>query len=242
MKRLLTFLIPISIVGSSCNVAYRSSMVNTPLFTEKKELALTAATNNVQAAYAVTDHVGIMANGFLQQDVVSRNETGNGGLGYMGELGAGYFTLLGNENLVFETYGGAGFGHLYLNNNYRDNAGDIQKRTLDVNGLKLFVQPAIGFKLPNFEVSGAIRYSSINYLDRSVANWPAADLVNANLDGIGNSMFSFLEPSLTLRAGLRNVKFQLQYINCIKLNAADMNYDTDVINIGIFVKIPSSRD
>lgn len=233
------FLIVIAITTvTSCNVAYRPSMVNTPLFTEKGDVAVTAAFNNVQAAYAVSDHVGVMANGFLEHGTISNNETGSGGIGYMGEAGAGYFTMLGNKNVVFETYAGAGFGHLYLNNNYRDANNDIQKRTLDANGLKLFIQPGIGYKLPYFEVSGALRYSNVNYSNVRIRNWPAADLVNANLDDIGNTAFGFLEPALTIRGGFKSVKLQLQYINCIKLNSGNINYDTDVLNLGIIIQLP----
>lgn len=239
MKHLFfTLLITGLIAVSSCNVAYRPNMINTPLFTEKGDIAITAASNNVQAAYAVSNHVGVMANGFLEQNVVNNNETGNGGLGYMGEAGVGYFTLMGNENLVFETYAGAGFGHLYLNNNYRDANNDIQKRTLDANGMKLFVQPAIGYKLPHFEISGAIRYSNINYTGVKTSNWPANDLVNANLDDVGNTPYSFLEPALTVRGGFKSVKLQLQYINCIKLNSGNINYDTDILNLGIIIQLP----
>lgn len=242
MKLLQLSAIALIIATTSCNVAYRSSMVNTPLFTEKGDVAITAASNNVQAAYAVSNHVGIMANGFLEQNTVNNNETGNGGLGYMGEAGAGYFTTLGNENLVFETYAGAGFGHLYLNNNYRDGNNDIQKRTLDANGLKLFIQPGIGYKLPYFEVSGALRYSNVNYSGVRTTNWPAADLVNANLDDVGNTAFGFLEPALTIRGGFKSVKLQLQYINCIKLNSANINYDTDILNLGIIIQLPVKPD
>lgn len=243
MKHQLFLSLVAIITISSCNVAYRSSMVNTPLFTEKGDVAITAASNNVQAAYAVSDHVGIMANGFLEQNTVNNNETGNGGLGYMGEAGAGYFTMLGNnENLVFETYAGAGFGHLYLNNNYRDANNDIQKRTLDANGLKLFIQPGIGYKLPYFEVSGALRYSNVNYSGVRTSNWPAADLQRSNLDDVGNTSFGFLEPALTIRGGFKSVKLQLQYINCIKLNSANINYDTDIVNLGIIIQLPSKSE
>lgn len=240
MKRFITTLLPASVLLFSCNTAYRSSMVNTPLFTSKNEVAITVASNNVQAAYAAGDHVGIMFNGFLKQDVLQSNETGHGGLGYLGEVGAGYFTTLGgSDNLVFETYAGAGYGHLFLNNRYRDANDDIQQRKFDADGLKLFIQPAIGFRIPHFEVSGAIRYSNVNYMNVRTQNWPANELVNSNLDDVGHSNYGFIEPSFTIRAGFRSVKFQFQYINCVKLSSADLNYDTDVINMGVFFKFPS---
>jgi hypothetical protein len=237
---LLYTVIAFVVIASSCNVAYRASTINTPLFSGKNELAVTAASNNIQAAYAVSDHVGVMANGFFEQSVVSNNETGQGGTGYMGELGAGYFTgLTADPNFIFETYAGAGFGYLYLNNNYRDDNSNIQKRTLDADGMKFFIQPAIGYRLSYVEVSGAIRYSNINYSNIRLSNWPQPELRDANLNELNNS-FHFIEPGLTLRVGLKNIKLQFQYLYCIKLNTEQINYDTDVFSLGVIVKIRTS--
>jgi hypothetical protein len=240
MKNKLPLLLLASICIASCNVAYRPSMVNTPLFTEKGEVAFGASFNNVQAAYALTNHVGIMANGYLQQSNVEINETGEGGTGYLGEAGIGYFTLLDNQHLVFETYAGAGYGGLNLYTNFREN-NVMQKREFDANGTKIFIQPGIGYKLPYFEVSGAIRYTNINYNNIQLTNYTDARMREDNLQNLGNTSFTFLEPTVTIRAGFRNVKFQVQYINSVKLTSADINYTSEVINFGVFIKVPTRK-
>jgi hypothetical protein len=242
MKYLLTLCIASVLLLSSCNVAYRSAALNTPLFSAKNQLAIVAANNNIQAAYAVTDHVGVMANGFFEQSVISNNETGQGGTGYLGEIGAGYFTPLADPNVIFETYAGMGYGHLYLNNNYRDGSNNVQKRTLDADGIKGFIQPAIGYKLPYVEVSAALRYTVLNYTGIRTSNWPQQELVQADLNQLGTSAFHFVEPGVTLRTGFKNVKIQLQYLYCMKLNPEQIRFRSDQFIVGVFIKLPTNND
>jgi hypothetical protein len=234
-----TLSVVVSAIMSSCNVAYKASSLNTPLFSGKGELAVNASTGNIQVAYAVQEHFGVMANGFFEREIVSNNETGEGGTGYCGELGAGYFTTVSDPNVIFEAYAGMGIGHLYLNNNYRDNNDNIQKRTLDANGFKAFIQPAIGYRLPYVEVSGALRYTLMSYSDVRTSNFPQPELTNASLNELGDTPYHFIEPGFTVRGGFKNVKLQLQYLYCFKLNSEDINYATDQLLIGVFIKLPT---
>ncbi|MBC7382193.1 MAG: hypothetical protein H7296_04265 [Bacteroidia bacterium] len=243
MKTLITKIAICICAISSCNVAYRSTMLNTPLFSAKKEIAIAATTTNFQAAYSVTDHIGVMANGYFEQQDAPIDRVGNGGKGFLGEIGAGYFRkIYPKPEIIFETYGGIGYGHMSQFKNYSDpmNGFAVQQRSLTANGLKMFIQPAIGYKLRLFEISAGLRYSNISYLNIKTKNWPVERLYDDHFDEL-NLNYSFIEPAITLRAGIRNVKIQFQYLYCIKLSNGSINYNKELYSLGIFIKIHTGK-
>jgi hypothetical protein len=65
MKTLIK-LVSVVIAGlSSYSITmYTTSAVNAPLLKERGEVKINVTRNDLQAAVAVTDHIGIMANGY----------------------------------------------------------------------------------------------------------------------------------------------------------------------------------
>jgi len=225
----------ICIVGAivsfcACNPKYYvPNTQNVPLFTERGQVSLTAVGNGnqveFQGAYAVTDRVGIMANTAFYHPKDDGN--GNGGSGKLLEAGLGYYKPL-TDHLVFETYGLLGFGD-FENHFPTANAGNPGKISGKLSRFGL--QPAIGYKTEVFSVALSSRLSSLHYGE------PDGNLVFDNVDQIAylkdNNSFLLLEPALTLRAGLRKVKLQVQLTRGFNLTDKDFRQDESLLTLGV---------
>lgn len=202
---------------SSCSTVYIPNSQNIPLFQEKNQAAASVGLAmgdqstglDLQAAYAVTDHIAVMGNayfGSVVEDWVSSADT-TGTIIAEGqnipyrnfEFGVGYFTKLGSSNGIFEVYGGWGIGgpqntvdpirEFYRNNHF-------------------FLQPNIGGRLGAVDLAFSTR---LNYV-----LWPEFSEV-------------LVEPGLTLRFGWEKVKFQMQGVLSFPLDGA---YNEIVYDLG----------
>src|SRR6056297_213766 len=95
----------------SCSPEYIPNMANSPMFSNKGEFQANIATGtsnfDAQAAYAITDHIGIMVNGSYGNE--TNDTTDDYHKHSFIEGGLGYFENLG-ESLRYEIYGGYGIG------------------------------------------------------------------------------------------------------------------------------------
>lgn len=62
-KKLFVQILGLSLIAQSCNIMYTPNMQNVPLLTEKNEVRATLGPFDYQAAYAVTENIGVMLNG-----------------------------------------------------------------------------------------------------------------------------------------------------------------------------------
>ena len=231
-----TFLIAVAILLASCaHVYYAPNTANAPLLSEKGEtringLVAEGATSEfsggeLQLARAITNSFGVMVNGMtasrtdevtdwsLWYPTGSHTEKGTGS--YL-EFGGGYFkTLDERKRLLFETYGGIGFGSVNNDYGYSDHS--------KVNVTKLFVQPSFGYKSNYFEVAFVPKFSFVDWtVKESQISGTGNKYVNDDLNVVKqNPHFLTFEPALLLRAGGRNVKFQTSLsISSIRSNQA----------------------
>jgi hypothetical protein len=226
---------------SCTHVYYAPSSANTPLFREKNEGMVNAAfigsdeTSGVQvqSAYAVGKNVGVQLNFMTMGE--SNNTSYNNqnvkekGRGTYIEAAAGYFTPFTNRKFVFETYGGIGGG--VINNHYASSESS------KVGLTKLFLQPAIGLRLPNYQMSIATKFSAamlrIKSSDLSGSGLP---LEYAQLYYINDHKTSFLlEPTLTFRGGLKGVMLQAQITFSLNLNNNNLPQEDDLFSLGIII-------
>lgn len=221
---------------SSCStVMYISNTVNTPLLKEKGEVKIVGDENDFQAAVAVTNHIGVMANGFSKiyqgKDYYKHD-------GRLGELGLGYFKAFKN-NVVFETYAGAGIGLVRKRNAYvsEDNMQHFQSFT--AQGTRAFFQPGIGYCGRFFEAAFTPRFSYVKYTHFKSVGYSEEELAMDNVDHnkVLNDYYAFAEPAITLRAGYRFVKLQVQYGRTIDIGPQDIRHPADFGNIGIVIDI-----
>ncbi|MCE6990709.1 hypothetical protein [Dyadobacter sp. CY323] len=223
----LLTLIAVSI--TSCRTVYAPNAVNAPLLQEKGEFKATVATNNIQLAGAVTEHVGVMVNGYLNAYTSDDKSFKNNGKG--GEIGIGYFGHT-DQRLSYEAYAGAGFYNVSI------KESNNTKR-FDSDAMKYFVQPSIGWVNPYFEVALTPRLSMIKYKMPDIAGYSSEESAANYFNIIDQKMYAFFEPALTLRGGYKFVKLQLQYGHSFKLSKNNINNDSDIGSIGLIFDIAS---
>lgn len=218
---------------TACNPKYYiPNTQNVPLLKEKGQVNLTAAGNGnqleVQGAYGITDHLGVMANtGFFMP---KNDGNGNGGSGKLGEIGLGYFTAL-SEHVVFETYGLVGVGNVENHfpstvTEYPGTSGNIK-----ASMFRFGIQPNIGYSGKYFMIAFSSRMAALNYNNIS-GNLYHNGINQVNYLNSNTSSF-LLEPALTIRGGLEKVKLQLQLTRSFNLSHPKFQQDFSLLTIGL---------
>lgn len=111
-KNSLLLLIFTLILFSSCSSIYLPSVPNTPMLTTQGEIAAGAHISlkgnfNFNSAYAISNHVAVMANGAFMNNEANKRDIKH----KMLEFGGGYFDTFGpDNNRILEIYGGFGSG------------------------------------------------------------------------------------------------------------------------------------
>jgi hypothetical protein len=216
-KKLMYFVyfagIIITALQTGCYV-YVPNVVNTPLLSNKGEvqanLNIGESGFDPQIAVAVTNNAGLMLNGSFR---FNDNNSTTGEIHNFIEAGAGYYTKF-EEIGRFELYGGAGIGNLRArNNDFWTYIGP----EIEVNTLRLFIQPNVGVKTDYFEAALAPR------------------LVLLNLDiGKETKTNILIEPTITAKGGFKNVKLVFQWGISVPFgNHIDNFYDPFIVSIGI---------
>lgn len=196
---------------SSCSPTYYvPNTSNVPLLSEKGETKISAMFGSVldhdyelQIAHSPVDNIGLIGNFYYG----SETSTGKGD-GQFVELGAGYYTTLSERDyLLFETYALLGAGRVVNSFSSSDKIGELR-----ANAARIGIQPAIGLKIKWVEIALSGRVAFLNFFNVT------GDLRNSNDDSSyverlrRNNQHILIEPGLTLRAGLKNVKLQGQYL------------------------------
>ncbi|MCZ2100798.1 MAG: hypothetical protein LC107_04585 [Chitinophagales bacterium] len=223
------YFVSLLLLITSCKTKlYIPNGSNVPLLQEEKELKIVGSTGgNLQAAYAVTNHIGLMANGFwTYRSADDTDRPGNKkGEGSLVELGAGYFDRF--NDFVFETYAGAGLGRL----DYKDTENG---KNYSSNGTRLFVQPNIGWTSKYIDIAISGRLAGLKYYDFLADGYSQEELDQEFLhkDLVEDNLWVFFEPAITLRGGYKYIKAQIQYGISKKLNSGDLKYDNTYFNVG----------
>lgn len=222
----------------SCNTAYVPNTVNVPLMRNAGEARLYADLKlNVQASYAITDNIGVMASGHFVTERTHENDSGriiSNGSGRQFEAGIGYSHPLVRDvivtgDLVGELYAGVGFGSLTLNN-LDDN------KSYEVSGTKFFVQPSLGLSHRYLEVAFTPRFVGVLYSEPTTL-YTDAELNQKELPDRTGPMHWFAEPAITVRAGIQEVKAQFQIGQSFKLTSTPLAHEKLILTLGIQVQL-----
>ncbi|KAA0990684.1 hypothetical protein [Dyadobacter aurulentus] len=216
-----------ALVLYSCRTVYAPNAVNAPLLQEKGEFKAAVATNNLQLAAGVTEHVGIMVNGFLNSYTSDDKSFKNNGKG--AEVGIGYFGHT-EQRISYEAYAGAG---LY---NVRMRESNNTK-TFDTDAVKYFIQPSVGWVTQYFDVALTPRFTMVKYKSPELTGYSPQEISGNYFNVLDQKMHAFFEPALTVRGGYRFVKLQLQYGHSFKMTKNNINYDSDIGSIGLIFDI-----
>lgn len=239
MKKILLFS-TLSIVAlsglNSCKTVYEPNAINTPLMNNHGEFRAYVDPSNVQLAYAVTDHIGIMANGFRVTAQTDNNSIN--GRGGMVEFGLGYFRPA--NGFIFETYAGGGMGKVRFSENRQENNTTVT-RNFSADGMRFFIQPSFGYSGRFFEAALTPRFCMGKYSNVQT-NYTQQEQVDGKFYNVNQPLWAFLEPALTVRGGYKWIKLQAQFGFSQKLNSQQLSYKSSFVNVGLVFDINRSQE
>jgi hypothetical protein len=220
----------------ACKTVYAPNIASTPLLRERGELRATVDRRNLQLAYAVADHLGLLANGYhRKEDETTDDGEHRRGRGDFVELGAGYFTPLPrvHEWLQLEVYGGLGAGTV----SHDITPAGGTKRHFETTVSRAFLMPTVGVTRKWFDVALSVRVAGAWYTDPVSEDYGPGELEGDGFADLGGRVWWFLEPALTVRAGYKWVKLELQVGRSIKLNTTDLQNDPGMVTLGLNVDL-----
>lgn len=242
MKNLLFYAIGIFLLFSSqaCHRnIYTPNAHNVPLFQEKGDVQMNLGFSNIQAALAVSDNVGVMFNTQLgtkgySESILSIGEDQSTKRNLF-ELGGGYFNKL-DSDFVFEVYAGAGLGKISF-----DNREDMVFDKYNAKSSRLFLQPGIGYSNDFIDLAFSLRFTHLNFhnadISEYVYNPEESYFTDNDLNQLDKHAYSFVEPAVTLRLGLKHVKLHMQLVWVRQINDSDINYHKGLANIGLHINL-----
>ncbi|MEJ7645899.1 MAG: hypothetical protein WKF87_14990 [Chryseolinea sp.] len=206
----------LAICCSSCASVYIASLRNVPLLTQHGEFQGTMSFGNglnANAAFALTNHIGIMA-GALYANNKYQPFDNTYRIHRSGEAGLGYFGF--KNQYSYEVYAGYGGGKGYAQDStfgffLANNTQHIFKGTYN----KAFVQPTFAFRLKRFQFIVTSRVTRVDFtrLDLSVNN-----NIARNLPG---RRFYFIEPSFTSKFFIKEAATSMFAFAQVGFNVAE---------------------
>jgi hypothetical protein len=236
--QILVLIVLIAVFSSCTTTLYTSNTVNTPLLKQQGEVQISATPNDLQTAFAVTDHVGIMANGFYRTYKKDNYQH----TGQLFEVGVGKYHPRIFDLLIFETYTGVGLGKVYKQQEFAQQDNSTQIGSFSANGAKIFFQPSIGVGSKFIDVALTPRFSLVKYTNFSSTNYPDANLQDDYLydDELTRGAYLLADPALTVRAGYKFIKLQFQYGQTLNLGKR-IKHNTEFSSLGVMFDIGAYR-
>jgi hypothetical protein len=163
MTRFLLLLL----LASSCAPAYLPNSRNVSLFGEQGEAMVTVAAGSafeLQSAYALTDHVGIMANGSIFNKKQTDDNIDYNRNYRFAEAGLGLFNK--TRSLRSEVYAGYGLGQgTSYKGYYFYNQNGAKPVVAAGKYNRIFVQPSVGTNNRNFNLAFSMRFSMVDFTE-----------------------------------------------------------------------------
>jgi hypothetical protein len=202
MRRILPAVIAI-LCCCECSPLYVPNALHAPLLGNKGEVGIGvlagSSGTDVRAAYAVSDHVGLMVNGTYDRYAIADENDSTGHHKHLfGEAGVGFFDRIGRHGR-WEVYGGAGTGTVDSRTNF-DFLIHFDERS-HARYSRIFMQPAIGVVNESFDVGCAARLCRVSIDHLTTTDYQGSPYLSTY----------FFEPALFTRIGYRNVRISLQY-------------------------------
>ncbi len=198
---------------------------------------------DLQAAVAVTNNFAVQANLFYRKEQNGDYSTTLRYKRRLTELGIGYFKSFKRKRktVIFQVFGGVGFGKFNLNDNGEDYNGVPYSRFHNDDIFKVYVQPAIIFKIrENLNISVSSRLSFVNY-NNIQTNYTTDELRDYELSRLSYTNFAFWEPSFTQSFGIKSVPgllLEYQFGLSLPLTQGPINYHPLNFSVGLAFDIP----
>jgi hypothetical protein len=188
---------------------YQPKPAEPVLLSKKNQLKINSISDinmsTISIAYSPKENFGIqMGVGGNHNETYTINNSGTK-TSFLNEfyfnpyIAAGYYKL--SNQILYEIYGGLG---VYK---YKNTARAYLQK---MNNLNLFIQPSVAYVNKNFEVVFTAKIDNLNkgkvILSDSVLT--AESLKNYNF--LDYKSYFFFQPAITIKAGFKFLKFQLQ--------------------------------
>ncbi len=258
MKTRLWLYAAILMLVSSCAPQFYSpNVVNVPLLQKKGDLLINASFGggkissgpDVQGAYAMNDHFGVMTNLMFYSGSGTSNYT-NGGVTikdtrkasqFLAEAGAGYFTHT-DGGLLLETYIGIGGATVHNEGpyDYTDSSGKNVHAYYNLNNpfSRVFNITSIGYRGSNIEVAFSFRNALV--MQQRVTDPQVIQAISSVQEFNNSHQYLVYDPALTIRAGFKQFKFQAQL--CYSNNITNSNFPQERIHTSFGVIYRFVRD
>ena len=203
---------------TGCVTLYKPNVIHSPLLKEKGELNAAGSLGlsgsgvyNLQAAYAVGNHTGLVINGMNHSRKLTNGDGSVEKLNILfGEAGVGYFTTFdGKKNGLFQIYSGTGYGHTQ---DKLENATQPYPQ-VRANFFNVFIQPGMAITNKNFQFAFDVRANYVRIFDIQAFLYEKFEWWNTDFKYYENTSVYFInyEPTLTMKAGGKNLKATTQF-------------------------------
>ncbi len=233
------------VLAASCAPIYVPSTRNVPLFRGAGEFQASvyqSTGNDVQLAYALTNHIGITGNySILRQKQTLPPDAAEPSFqrkNNYAEAGLGLYQS--TRSMRYELYGGYGVGQGTSYSNYYFFAQDFGVKGIVATGKysRFYIQPSIGTNNKKFNLAFTMRVSGVEFSEFSSNGFTATTVTKKpNIP-----LHIFAEPALTGKfqlAGNLNGVFQLG-INSPVPAQDDYDYVPFQFAIGVQLKMGGS--
>ena len=194
------------------------------------QIALNRASSGFdpQAAVAVSDHIGIMANGSFKS--TDSDTTDDFHKHNFGEIGVGYYTKFQRLGR-FEVFGGYGFGKVNVKTTW-NVLGNTNSNIADVVYHRVFIQPSFGVTTNFFDMSFTPRIVLVHmkpaqYIYKTITR-------------------PFIEPVVTIKLGYKYFFFTSQFgVSLPMFNQSDQEWfewTPVILSVGIQFKFGKIYD
>ena len=228
---------------TGCVTLYKPNVIHSPMIKEKGEFSSTAALGlsgsgifNLQAAYGISDHWALMADGMyhykksLFEDDISGKRTlrmrfAEGGIGYFKVTGA-------KKNSLFQCYGGAGSGHSFNIISNLDGADpEVVARYNNV-----FVQPGIVLLNKKYMISFDLRANYVMVNNINAYKYEEFDMWSTNFRYYENLSLDFvlMEPTITFKGLGNKLKFVAQVGATLPVIHTTSYFDVNTVSVLLF--------
>lgn len=198
---------------TGCVTLYKPNPIHSPLLKYKGEANTSAllglsgsGLTNLQAAYAVSNHAGLMIDGMYHNKRAGSSDTVTEKLNiFFAEAGAGYFNTFGaKKNGLFQCYAGGGYGSSKDIIHYSTPPSPEAKAKY----FNLFIQPGMAYINKGIEVALDLRANYVRMFDINASLYDKFEWWNTNFKYYSNASLDFmnLEPSITIKAGSDKIK------------------------------------
>jgi hypothetical protein len=232
------------LIFTGCVTLYKPNAIHSPLLKEKGELNTTASLGlsgnglfNLQAAYALSNHIGIMADGMYHNRQIKSADSSIDKLNmFFGEAGAGYFKLFGDKkNTLVQCYGGAGYGVSIDKIDHSLQPGpEVSSKYFN-----MFIQPGAAFIDKNFELAFDMRINYVKLFKIHAYLYNSFEWWNTDFHFYTDTTVNFMifEPAITVKGGGKNLKGFLQFgitVPVVNIDSYFLINNSSVLGIPLF--------